>query len=93
MTNFLVQSYLNYRALFFWLNWPSYIGNVFLVPVLYITMLMLTGRFANSPLDSDYIRQGDGSLFHTLHLIWGITQCNYYERVMGTLSVGSGLLG
>lgn len=86
MTNFLVQSYLTYRALFFWLNWPAYTGNVFLVPVLYITMLMLTGRFANSPLDSDYYIKGMAAYSTPFILIWGITQCNYYERVIGTLA-------
>lgn len=47
MTNFFIQCYLSYRALFFWLNWPVYLDNVFVVPVLYITMLMLTGGFAD----------------------------------------------
>ncbi len=86
MTNFFVQSYLSYRALFFWLNWPAYTGNVFLVPVLYITMLMLTGRFADSPLDSDYYVKGMAAYSTPFILIWGITQCNYYERVIGTLA-------
>lgn len=86
MTNFFLQSYLTYRALFFWLNWPAYTGNVFLVPVLYITMLMLTGRFANSPLDSDYYIKGMAAYSTPFILIWGITQCNYYERVIGTLA-------
>lgn len=86
MTNFFVQSYLTYRALFFWLNWPAYSGNVFLVPVLYITMLMLTGRFAGSPLDSDYYIKGMAAYSTPFILIWGITQCNYYERVIGTLA-------
>lgn len=86
MTNFFVQSYLTYRALFFWLNWPSYTGNVFLVPVLYITMLMLTGRFANSPLESDYYIKGMAAYSTPFILVWGITQCNYYERVTGTLA-------
>ncbi|MDE2940691.1 MAG: ABC transporter permease [Chloroflexota bacterium] len=86
MTNFFVQSYLTYRALFFWLNWPAYTGNVFLVPVLYITMLMLTGRFAGSPLDSDYYTKGMAAYSTPFILIWGITQCNYYERVIGTLA-------
>ena len=85
MRNFFIQSYLSYRALFFWLNWPAYTGNVFLVPVLYITMLMLTGRFANSPLDSDYYIKGMAAYSTPFILIWGITQCNYYERVIGTL--------
>ncbi|MYC30661.1 MAG: ABC transporter permease [Chloroflexi bacterium] len=86
MTNFFIQSYLTYRALFFWLNWPSYIGNVFLVPVLYITMLLLTGRFANSPLDSEFYVLGMAAYSTPFILIWGITQCNYYERVTGTLA-------
>ena len=43
VTNFFVQSYLTYRALFFWLNWPAYTGNVFLVPV-------CQGRTKNVPL-------------------------------------------
>ena len=93
MTNFFVQSYLSYRALFFWLNWPAYIGNVFLVPVLYITMLMLTGRFANSPLDSDYYIKGMAAYSTPFILIWGITQCNYYERVIGTLAYVLGSSG
>ena len=93
MTNFFIQSYLTYRALFFWLNWPSYLGNVFLVPVLYITMLMLTGRFANSPLDSDYYIKGMAAYSTPFILIWGITQCNYYERVVGTLAYVLGSSG
>ena len=93
MTNFLIQSYLTYRALFFWLNWPAYLGNVFLVPVLYITMLMLTGRFANSPLDSDYYIKGMAAYSTPFILIWGVTQCNYYERVVGTLSFVLGSSG
>ena len=93
MTNFFVQSYLTYRALFFWLNWPAYTGNVFLVPVLYITMLMLTGRFANSPLDSDYYIKGMAAYSTPFILIWGITQCNYYERVLGTLAYVLGSSG
>ncbi len=93
VTNFFVQSYLTYRALFFWLNWPAYVGNVFLVPVLYITMLMLTGRFAGSPLDSDYYIKGMAAYSTPFILIWGITQCNYYERVTGTLAVVLGCSG
>lgn len=93
MTNFLVQSYLTYRALFFWLNWPAYTGNVFLVPILYITMLMLTGRFAASPLDSDYYIKGMAAYSTPFILIWGITQCNYYERVIGTLAFVLGCSG
>ena len=90
MSNFFIQSYLSYRALFLWLNWPAYLGNVFLVPVLYITMLMLTGRFANSPLDSDYYVKGMTAYSTPFIFIWGMTQCNYYERVQGTLA---GLFG
>ena len=93
MRNFVTQSYLSYRALFFWLNWPAYLGNVFIVPVLYITMLMLTGRFADSPLDSGFYVKGMAAYSIPFILIWGISQCNYYERVLGTLAVSFGSTG
>ncbi len=93
MTNFFIQSYLSYRALFFWLNWPAYLGNVFVVPVLYIAMLMLTGRFADSHLDSDFYVKGMAAYSLPFIIIWGTTQCFYYERVLGTLAVVFGSSG
>ena len=44
--NFVTQSYLSYKALFFWLNWPAYTSNVFIRPVLLMAMFSLAGRFA-----------------------------------------------
>ena len=46
MTNFATQVYLSYKGLFLWLNWPGYISNVFVRPVLVVAMFAFIGRFA-----------------------------------------------
>ncbi|MEE8419262.1 MAG: ABC transporter permease [Dehalococcoidales bacterium] len=43
------QAYYNYRGLFTWLDWPSYITTVVFGPVLSIIMFTLVGRFALGP--------------------------------------------
>ena len=93
MRNFAIQSYLSYRALFLWLNWPSYIGNIFLTPVMYMVMLAVTGRFANSPVSADFYIKGMAAYSIPFILHWGITQCFFYDRAFGTLSVLFGSSG
>ena len=93
MRNFAIQSYLSYRALFLWFNWPSYLGNIFVAPVMYIVMLTVTGRFANSPLSADFYIKGMAAYQIPFILLWGIAQCFYYDRSFGTLSLLFGSSG
>lgn len=93
MRNFAIQSYLSYRALFLWFNWPSYLGNIFVAPVMYIVMLTVTGRFANSSLSADFYIKGMAAYQIPFILLWGISQCFYYDRSFGTLSILFGSSG
>ena len=86
-SNFLVQAYLSCRGLFLWLNWPAYISNVFLRPVLLIALFVLVGRFANAEDAAERYAIGMAAIAMPNIVIGGITQSFNYERQFGTLWV------
>ena len=86
-SNFLVQAYLSYKGLFLWLNWPAYISNVFLRPVLFMALFALVGRFANDDAAPERYAIGTTAIAMPMILLGGITQSFHYERQFGTLWV------
>lgn len=86
MYNFLVQAYATYKGLFYWLNWISYITNIFLHPVIFVLTYSILGRFALGEEAARYY--GIGILMNqmTFILISGITQAFTYDRELGTIA-------
>ena len=85
MTNFALQSYYSYKGLFRWLNWPGYISNVLLGPVLMVVMFTLLGRFAGDPEKGEAILIGVAAYRIPTILLAGIAQSFFHERIFGTL--------
>lgn len=86
MYNFAVQAYSSYKGLFYWLNWMSYISNVFLYPVAQVIIFALLGRFTSSPEIAQAYALGLSVFSMASILISGLTQSYSYERQLGTLS-------
>ena len=85
--NFVTQSYLSYRGLFGWLNWPAYTSNVFIRPVLLMAMFSLAGRFAGDEGAAERYAVGMVALAGMQIVQGGIAQGFFYERQFGTLWV------
>jgi len=78
---------LNYKGLFLWLSWISYLSNVFFRPVLMLTMFTLLGRFA---LDADAAQRymiGMAVFSMSDIILGGIIQTFGWDHTFGTLSV------
>lgn len=81
------QSLYSYKGLFLWLNWPGYISNIFVRPVLLVTMFSLTGRFARGEAAAEAFAIGMVAYGVPNLLLGGIMQGFYYERAFATLSI------
>jgi ABC-2 type transport system permease protein len=81
------QALLSYKGLFLWLNWPGYISNIFVRPVLLIMMFSLTGRFARGEEAAAAYAIGMSAYGIANLLLGGIMQGFYYERAFATLSM------
>ncbi len=86
MYNFMVQSYSTYKGLFYWLNWPGYISNVFLRPIVFMIMFSIMGRFASDPIVAQGYALGMALYSITYLLMGSIAQSYANERTLGTLS-------
>lgn len=86
MYNFLVQSYSNYKGLFYWLQWMSYVSNVVLYPIAYILMYSFLGRFSPDPEASQYYALGIAGYSMAFIVVGGITQSYTRDRQLGTIS-------
>ena len=85
--NVSLQAYYSYKGLFLWLNWPAYVSNVFIAPVILVIMLTLTGRFAGGSEWADSYMLG-AAVYGIAPIIGGgILQSFFYERAFGTLSM------
>ena len=86
MTNFALQVYLPYKALFSWLNAPDAIIGTALRPLLLLVMFTLVGRFAGHERTEDFLI---GMIVFSIPgaINFGIFGAFIYERVSGTLSV------
>ncbi|GAI46244.1 unnamed protein product, partial [marine sediment metagenome] len=49
MYNLWVQAYLTYKGLFYWLNWISYLTNIFIAPAIFVITYSILSRFALGP--------------------------------------------
>ena len=87
LKNLSLQSYYSYKGLFLWLNWPAYISNVFIAPVILVVMLTLTGKFAGASESGDSYILGVATYGIASILCGGILQSFFYERAFGTLSM------
>ncbi len=87
LTNLSLQAYYSYKGLFLWLNWPAYISNVFIAPVILVVMLTLTGKFAGASESGDSYILGVATYGISAILCGGILQSFFYERAFGTLSM------
>jgi len=85
--NFLRQSYLSYKSVFMWLNWPAYSASVIVNPMANVLIYGLTGRFALGSRAAEPFLIGMTAYAVTAILVGGIIQGFYYERSFGTLSV------
>ena len=85
--NFATQSYLSYKGLFFWLNWPAYTSNVFIRPVLLMAMFSLAGRFAGDEGAAERYAVGMVAIAAMQIVQGGIAQSFDRERSSGTLWV------
>ena len=87
LKNVSLQAYYSYKGLFLWLNWPAYISNVFIAPVILVIMLTLTGRFAGGSEWADSYMLGAAVYGVATIIGGGILQSFFYERAFGTLSM------
>ena len=81
------QALLSYKGLFLWLNWPGYISNIFVRPVLLVMMFSLTGKFARGEEAAQTFAIGMSAYGIANLLLGGIMQGFYYERAFATLSM------
>ena len=82
----MTQAYLSYKGLFLWLNWPAFVSNVAIRPVLTLFMFALVGRFALDQDSAEYYMIGLSAHAVSGILLGGIIQGFFYERLFGTLS-------
>ena len=83
----MIQAYLSYKGLFLWLNWPAFVSNVAIRPVLTLFMFALVGRFALDQDSAEYYMIGLSAHAVSGILLGGIIQGFFYERLFGTLSI------
>ena len=86
MRVFFVQAYAIYKGLFGWLNPIGYVSNIFLYPILTVTMYSIVARFA---LDPEAVqRQALGIAIYSMVsvVVGGITQSYLYDRSGGTIT-------
>ena len=93
MYNFLVQSYSTYKGLFYWLNWPGYISNVFLRPIVFIIMFSILGRFASDPTVAQGYALGMALYSITYLLMGSIAQSYSNETNAGYYFISFCFLG
>jgi ABC-2 type transport system permease protein len=86
MRNFLIQAYLNYRALFYWLNWPGYISSVVMQPAMSVVVYVLLGRFMINSQAAQYFAMGAAVSSIAFVTIGGIGQTYTYDRQLFTMS-------
>ncbi|OGO07016.1 MAG: hypothetical protein A2Z76_04170 [Chloroflexi bacterium RBG_13_56_8b] len=86
MYNFWVQVYSTYKGLFYWLNWTSYLTNMFIAPAIFVISYSILGRFALGPEAAQFYGLGITMSHTTFILISGITQAYTYDRELGTIS-------
>jgi ABC-2 type transport system permease protein len=80
------QSLYSFKGLFMWLNWPGYISNILVRPILLVAMFSLTGRFARGEAAAEAFAIGMIAYGVPNLLTGGIMQGFYYERSFATLS-------
>jgi ABC-2 type transport system permease protein len=86
MYNFYVQSYSVYKGLFYWLNWPGYISNIILRPIILVLTYAILGRFALDPTAARNFALGIGVFSMVFILVGGIAQSYAYDRSQGTIA-------
>ena len=86
MYNFMIQAYATYKGLFFWLNWMSYITNVFVGPAIGVVTYALLGQFAFDMEAARYYGLGVIMSQMAFVVVSGITQSYTYDRELGTIS-------
>jgi ABC-2 type transport system permease protein len=86
MYSFMVQAWATYKGLFYWLNWMSYIPNVFIGPAVVVSSYALLGQFAFDADAARYYGMGIIMAQLTFIIIGGITQVYNREREHGTIS-------
>jgi ABC-2 type transport system permease protein len=81
------QTFLSYKSVFLWLNWPAYSASVIVNPAANVLIYGLTGRFALGSDAAEPFLIGMTAYAVTAILVGGIIQGFYYERAFGTLSL------
>jgi ABC-2 type transport system permease protein len=86
MHSFLVQTYANFKGLYYWLNWPGYISGVLLQPFATVIMFSILGRFARNPDAAQEYALGIAVFSIAFVIMNGIGQSYSYDRMFGTIS-------
>lgn len=80
-----LQAYYTYRALFSWLNWPAYISNVLLRPIMQVALFYLIGQFIAGGHLTRFYLVGMVAYNSPLIVTAGVAQSLVTERNLGTL--------
>jgi ABC-2 type transport system permease protein len=80
-----IQSVYSYKALFNWLNLPSFIGFIVVTPAIYVAMFGLMGRFARDEVAATAFIIGMTANGVAQNLSGGVLQSLTNERYNGTL--------
>jgi ABC-2 type transport system permease protein len=85
LRNLCIQSLYSYKALFNWLNWPSFIAFIIVTPSIYVAMFGLMGRFARDEATAAAFIIGMTANGVAQNLSGGVIQSLTNERYGGTL--------
>jgi ABC-2 type transport system permease protein len=84
--NFLIQAYLNYKALFYWQNWSGYLSSIIAYPIMTVIVYTLLGRFMIDAQAAQYFAVGAAVSSIAFVIIGGIGQTYSYDRQFYTFS-------
>jgi ABC-2 type transport system permease protein len=84
--NFFLQAYLNYKGLFYWLNWPGFISSIIVQPAVSVVLYVILGRFMLNPAAAQYYALGITVSSMAFVIIGGIAQTYSYDRRYLTIS-------
>ncbi len=84
-TGFLRQSFLTYKGLNTYLNWPAFVANVLVRPIVLVAMIGFTARYARASEGLEQFLIGMIVLTGAQILSTQVLLCFYNERTLGTL--------
>ncbi|MGH2470029.1 MAG: ABC transporter permease, partial [Chloroflexota bacterium] len=85
VSNFLLQAVFNYRAVFAWVQWPSYVSNVVLRPAMQVVLFYMLGQSMRNAQAAQYTLVGMLAYNSPLMVAGAISLTLISDRGMGTL--------